>query len=686
MSSSHEQQLIRLLSSKPVLMHKLNDFLEDYWESFQFSASLKNDSIRQYVADRVMTLLEKSSEKSPELQAKKLLHEVSRVRKELESSLQALMKDLDSGLRDRFGIAKEDTLSQMTVLSGQETKFFIRFSPSGKTICQSRSCKTPLPVTSIVQQENGVERELAISLIPALLSKESYQSYQTATHSYTLYMDATAVEEAIKPFSIKFMQQYLPPPCFGPINLKSLTQQITEVLVNHPEHSFELKANMIDDILVQFSDRMKREVEIIAEVKSIADKFLHEHLPPLCQGPKNLQFLSQKILRVKVDHLLQSSALQARIIDNLLNNFSKFMSKQMKVITEDLRSDEEFKRIFNLSSQDELVGVHVLKNKTYHQGKVPLLLEFNNGKKIVFKPRSLLPEVLLCGQEGLFAKAGLTGYRIYNKGSYGYSEYLENTQTKDSVFLALTDHPQSIEDVPNLKNYTEKFILMDKVGRLVGLSDIHSNNVITVGNHPFLIDVEVMMLPTTVEGYCQASGTSILYTHTIKYPAAAYKFYKPLDNSESIPKNRIWIQLPNGQFLDDDLATAILEKSFIKNYNCRQPYSLEKNQQIRESLPPQLVQEIDLAKEKLNQVPHRILLLGGWEATKMISLPFEVGFHDFSQLIRERAKFWGFELKKDFEKLVEKDFITDVENNDIPILYFHSGNQTLIYHGKEIST
>jgi len=609
----NKQQLIRLLSSKPIFMHKLCEFLDSNWESFHFSPCLKNDSIRQYVADRLMTLIKKSSEKSPESQAQELLDEVTRITKELEGVLQTILNDLDSGLRDSFGIAKEDELSQMTVLLGQETKFLMRFSPSGKTVCQSRSCKQPLPVTSILQQENGAQREVAISLPPGILSKESYQSFQTATHSYTLYMDASAVEEAVTPFCIQFMQQHLPPLCFKPKNLKDLTQKMTQVLVNHPEQSFELKANRIDEVLEDFSGRLKREMQAVDELKSLTVKFMYEHLPPSCQGPKNVQFLTDKTTQVLLNHPQQSLELKSRVIDNILNNFSAYINEQMKIVAGDLRSDKELQRIFNLSDHDEVVSVTVLGHKTSNRGQVPLLFELKSGKKIVFKPRSLLPEVLLCGQEGLLCMAGLRGYKIYNKGSYGYTEYLENSQTQENVFLAKTDHPQSIEDIPNLKKYTEKFILMDKIGRLVGLGDIHSGNIITVDSHPFLIDVEAIMLPVTVQGYRLAGGTCILSTPTNRYPSAAYKFYKPLYKSEPKPKNKIWIQLPNGQFLDDDLATQILEKCvnqseyFIENYNCRQPYSLEKNQQIKESLPSQLAQEIDLVKEKLNQVPHRII-------------------------------------------------------------------------------
>lgn len=114
-----------------------------------------------------------------------------------------------------------------------------------------------------------------------------------------------------------------------------------------------------------------------------------------------------------------------------------------------------------------------------HQGKCVHIIEFENGKKIVYKPRSLqLDRVWQDYLQDMALKSGIGSFRvpwIIQKKDYGYEEFI------------------SREPVAGKKGFAEYFY---RCGFLLGIAyvlqgnDLHAENLIACGNHPVLIDLE----------------------------------------------------------------------------------------------------------------------------------------------------------------------------------------------------
>ena len=92
---------------------------------------------------------------------------------------------------------------------------------------------------------------------------------------------------------------------------------------------------------------------------------------------------------------------------------------------EDLRSE------FEIDSSAAVCSLEVLSDETHSQGKVAMCIIFENGQKIVYKPRSVLAEYHICARSGLFDQCRVDGlpspvYQIRDYKEYGYVQYLNN--------------------------------------------------------------------------------------------------------------------------------------------------------------------------------------------------------------------------------------------------------------------
>lgn len=117
-----------------------------------------------------------------------------------------------------------------------------------------------------------------------------------------------------------------------------------------------------------------------------------------------------------------------------------------------------------------------------HNGRCIHFLTFEDGSRIVYKPRSLKIDGIWHNYLNyLTDRAGLerfTTYEILDKGSYGFSEFLETA-------------PVSEESEFRTFFFNEGFLL----GALYFLQgyDIHSENLLACGKYPVIVDVETVI-------------------------------------------------------------------------------------------------------------------------------------------------------------------------------------------------
>lgn len=405
---------------------------------------------------------------------------------------------------------------------------------------------------------------------------------------------------------------------------------------------------------------------------SYAESWLNENFDDRCNNVDNREFLAKKIFKILSDHYEQPADVKEGIINGALSNFKNYMEQQLVAVNGDIGEDGQFREIFGIEANDAVESFHILADETHNEGKAPLHVILKSGKEIVIKPRSMLPELVLCGGEGsVFGQLGIGSYRVYNKEGYGYSEFLKNQQEGGNVFQATVDNPTHIDQVPGLKEYADKFIRMDQAAQALGLTDIHSGNIITVNGNPIPIDAEVIMLPTGVDGYQIVGGPCILTK-----ASAGFKFYE--ETGDNL-KNMIWIKGKDGRNIDRNQAASLINEYIRNTAYFRETYGEYKPP----SIPEEMQKIISTARETLSQEPQRIVLVSTTDAVEVIKRSPEEGFKDFCNFIEEGAKLWGFELTTDLENL-RGDFLKDVGNNDAPVFHFLPGKKALLYHGKVI--
>ena len=218
-------------------------------------------------------------------------------------------------------------------------------------------------------------------------------------------------------------------------------------------------------------------------IKNEAEKFAASVSPKL-NNDKTIKYLAKKLEWLLTDNSYDDMML---LINNVKEDFINLVRQAEARVTKDMRQGRLSS--LGISTSDRIVGIEALGDETHNGGKIPLLFIFESGKSIVYKPRSMLPEQVICGKEdSVFAEAGLGTYQVVcqedRDGEYGYSQRLRNDVKK-----------MSIED---LQKYYDQFELIDEVCGALTASDMHGGNFITEDGIPYFIDVESFENPEGV--------------------------------------------------------------------------------------------------------------------------------------------------------------------------------------------
>jgi hypothetical protein len=187
---------------------------------------------------------------------------------------------------------------------------------------------------------------------------------------------------------------------------------------------------------------------------------------------------------------------QEIIILQVQDDFTELIKEVIKRVTKDKALLQEH---LGIPQSHTLVLVECLGDESHNHGKIALKLKFNDSKSIgyksiVYKPRSLLAEHVLCNKtNSVFQMANLGTYTTIDLGKYGYQEYLENNK-KENTMTPL-----------ELDNYMKDIATTEKICKQLRISDLHCENVVTCKKKMCLIDLEVYLVPTEI-----VTGTGLL--------------------------------------------------------------------------------------------------------------------------------------------------------------------------------
>lgn len=361
-----------------------------------------------------------------------------------------------------------------------------------------------------------------------------------------------------------------------------------------------------------------------------------------------------------------SSEGMAEIIDVVLRNFPAFISTAQARINTDIQNGTL--GYLDIDQDDKIIKILPLGAETHNQGKIPLRIIFHGGKSIVYKPRSMLPEQLICDQKnGILAQENFGTYRVVGcvdgfGEDYGYSDFLENIPEKNTA----STHEEVSE-------YIRKLCILEKISTILGLSDLHYMNIITDHLEPKIIDAEVFLsFPHTQSGlFNKVDGAAVIFDYGLgKVPGL-------------VGKNRIWFAPTLTAGIDCNFDHRMTTENLAK-------IGIDIDEIMkRVELRDETRKASYCALHVLQKYKGRFVLEG---TAALISIQnvidpqnidtFEYFLKSIERLLEEQ----GFLLHERSIETLLNGALIDARNNDIPIFYYHSETKALFYHGVVIGT
>ena len=158
------------------------------------------------------------------------------------------------------------------------------------------------------------------------------------------------------------------------------------------------------------------------------------------------------------------------------------------------QDSKQIEAVFGISRRSPLKSIGWGSGDSHCQGRVVAILHFR-GAKLVYKPRSVKADEaynqfidwykLECGFPALRT------YKILDLGTYGYAEYIKSRKATSKSDIASYYHKQG---------------QLVAIAWLLGITDLHHENLIASGGDPYLIDLETMF----DRSYRRPSGDKIL--------------------------------------------------------------------------------------------------------------------------------------------------------------------------------
>lgn len=118
---------------------------------------------------------------------------------------------------------------------------------------------------------------------------------------------------------------------------------------------------------------------------------------------------------------------------------------------------------------------------SHKNGKMVFFIELDNKTKILYKPRNLMTEIVFqkfAGWLGRKCNIEFRDYKISEKGSYGWEEYIPYKECK-------TEN--------EVKQFYTRIGVYLFINYILSVFDIHYENIIANGEFPVLIDLETIM-------------------------------------------------------------------------------------------------------------------------------------------------------------------------------------------------
>ncbi len=198
----------------------------------------------------------------------------------------------------------------------------------------------------------------------------------------------------------------------------------------------------------------------------------------------NKTYYTQFVNRLLQDGLLtffQKYPVLGRLVATAINFWVEFVAEFLQRLAEDRT---EIMRVFNskIDSLGKVAKIKTSLSDPHKRGRSVILLTFESGLKLVYKPKDLGLEVAFnqfltwCNQHSQMLDFKII--QVLNRNSYGWVEYVEH---------------QPCMDAAAAERFYERAGMLLCVLYVLRGTDCHSENLIASGEHLVLIDMETLL-------------------------------------------------------------------------------------------------------------------------------------------------------------------------------------------------
>lgn len=343
-----------------------------------------------------------------------------------------------------------------------------------------------------------------------------------------------------------------------------------------------------------------------------------------------------------------------------------------------------------------LKSIELTGSDFHNLGQQVAIIGTTEGQQVVYKPRSVAPDSAVMGHRG----SAFTGLNELSEGRLHLAT-LNLNEAEDRgghfSFAQFATHVP-IKSASQVKGYYRGMGELTVAAKLLGMNDLHNENIMATGGGPVVIDAETSFLPNVMASRSFASteisGALRSFTHIQTMELQKNYFVTPEENAE-------WERMTEDE---KDHEHIVNYGDFVTK---RRRADLAVDGRYRVDFIAGLNEVLDLLKAKreavLRLIAEKTERLRNVRLVPTATMEFTqsmMGFHDLmrtgneegkrnvvrgmTESIAEKLGAKGFDLMDAFgdtvAPLVRRDFIS----RDTPIMYFHPATNRLEYHGQEI--
>jgi lantibiotic modifying enzyme len=185
----------------------------------------------------------------------------------------------------------------------------------------------------------------------------------------------------------------------------------------------------------------------------------------------NSFFVNEKDI-ISVEYLFEEYPAFNLIINELVENYKEFC---IEFYCDYLQLNKQHE------NQLEIDIITFLGSDTHSKSRSVIEVEFKNGEKLVYKPRSSNPEILLYEVFDFFnQKTSLSKFILPSIKQYSNGYFMSYVNSFNSV------------DKIDLNDYYERIGYLFVISYLLDITDLHSENIIISRQNPIVIDAETI--------------------------------------------------------------------------------------------------------------------------------------------------------------------------------------------------